>query len=138
MTNKQEVEPSRELKPCPFCGSEGVLYEERTGCMVKCQNTHNEELSCDMGISHCDWTKAAAIEMWNRRTTLQPMQDRIKELEGVLGGLVNRLYAIHEDEQYKYVWFSYANHGGDYSNGPTYTKELEAGRQALNPTAKTI
>ena len=45
-------------------------------------------------------------------------------LEDAARRLVERLEVIHNDEHYKHVWISYAIHGGDYSNGPTYTKEF--------------
>lgn len=47
-----------------------------------------------------------------------------------LDGLVTRLLSIHEDEQYKGVWVSYAIHGNRYA-GPTYTAELAAAQKAL-------
>jgi hypothetical protein len=46
-------------------------------------------------------------------------------------GLVDKLEKIHDDPHYKSVWFSYANHGGDYSTGPKYDKELAELKAAL-------
>lgn len=54
-----------KLLPCPFCGSDAVFYETEKGCSVKCQNV--EHVPCDIGICNGDWTRDAAIEMWNRR-----------------------------------------------------------------------
>lgn len=60
----------KELLPCPFCGSVGILHEGRNGCYVVCQNTELPNGNpCDMGNTHNDWTREAAIEMWNQRLT---------------------------------------------------------------------
>lgn len=45
--------------------------------------------------------------------------------------LVKRLDEIHADSHYQSVWTLYAIHGGDYSNGPKYDKELAELREAL-------
>ena len=55
-----------ELLPCPFCGSPAILYEEKNGCSVLCQNTSGQQ--CDMGNTHGNWTREYAIKTWNRRT----------------------------------------------------------------------
>lgn len=52
-------------------------------------------------------------------------------LRGALENLVNRLEFIHADSHYKSVWSLYYVHGGDYSNGPKYDKELVAAKSAL-------
>ena len=49
----------------------------------------------------------------------------------VLGTLVRKLDAIHEDPRYKAVWESFMLHGGRYTE-PTYTEELERARAVLN------
>jgi hypothetical protein len=54
-----------KLLTCPFCGSDAVLYETEKGCSVMCQNTQGE--TCDIGNTHGDWTREAAIEIWNTR-----------------------------------------------------------------------
>jgi hypothetical protein len=56
--------------------------------------------------------------------------------EAALKKLVNRLDEVHRDEHYKSVWYSYANHGGDYSGGPTYTAELAEAKAALAEVKK--
>lgn len=48
----------------------------------------------------------------------------------VLGTLVRKLEAIHEDPRYKAVWQSFMLHGGQYTE-PTYTEELEAAQKIL-------
>lgn len=55
-------------------------------------------------------------------------KDRYKS---ALENLDNRLLFIHEDPTYQYVWVSFMNHGGDYSNGPKYDKELESAQRVL-------
>lgn len=45
--------------------------------------------------------------------------------------LVDKLEEIHNDEHYRSVWTMYAIHGGDYSNGPKYDKELASLKKAL-------
>ncbi len=51
-------------------------------------------------------------------------------LEKAARELVERLRFIHEDEQYKSVWFVNQNHNGPYA-GPNYVKELKALEAAL-------
>lgn len=48
----------------------------------------------------------------------------------VLGNLVRKLEAIHEDPRYKAVWESFMLHGGRYTE-PTYTTEFEAAQKIL-------
>ena len=66
-----------------------------------------------------------------QREQLEAAQEREKKLVDALGILITRLDEVHEDEQYKSVWFSYHNHGGRYT-GPTYTQELMIARKALD------
>jgi hypothetical protein len=56
---------------------------------------------------------------------------KVQRLVDALERLVNRLDKIHANEHYKSVWYSYANHGGDYSDGPTYTRELKSAKDEL-------
>lgn len=53
-------------------------------------------------------------------------QVRSTRLLAAARGLCERLRVIHADELYKSVWFCAWNHGINYENGPTYTKELGA------------
>lgn len=46
--------------------------------------------------------------------------------------LVDKLELIHADPQYQGVWTLYAIHGGDYTNGPKYDKELSELKEALS------
>lgn len=52
----------RELKPCPFCGSEAILIKNGAGCyQVAC-------FKCE--VRQCAYvykTKESSIEAWNRR-----------------------------------------------------------------------
>ena len=40
--------------------------------------------------------------------------------------LVQKMKKIHKDPLFQSVWFSAANHGIDYTNGPKYEVELDA------------
>lgn len=62
------------LLPCPFCGSYARLTESSSGWSVECAS--NTQTYCDAGLTEHNWTKAAAIEMWNRRDI-----SKITELE---------------------------------------------------------
>jgi len=56
------IEP--ELKPCPFCGGEAALFDDRNGArryQVRC-------LDCSTGRTLWASVKADAIAAWNRRT----------------------------------------------------------------------
>jgi Lar family restriction alleviation protein len=51
-----------ELKKCPFCGGEAILYKSFdyvNKCRVECTN-------CNICTQNYD-TKGEAIEAWNRR-----------------------------------------------------------------------
>ena len=55
-----------------------------------------------------------------------------KKVKAAAKKLCDKLDAIHDDPHYQSVWFSYANHGGDYSKGPKYDKELSKLKSVLN------
>lgn len=77
-------------------------------------------------------------------------QGLVKEVESLNGqverlsktwqcalNLRNKLLLIHDDPLYQSVWTSAANHGIDYSHGPSYEKELKKLTEsfgASNPT----
>lgn len=130
MTNKQEIEPSQELKPCPFCGSKAEMdsrqgfinfkRERRLRVSVYC-------LQCDAHMTFChdDYQQYSVVELmemarknWNRRAGITPLQDRIKELEGALEQVI--CMPLHSEP--------YA----------TVMNIQEMAHKALNPTAKTI
>ena len=48
-----------------------------------------------------------------------------RELKSAANALTTRMLEVYQDERYQDVWFCYQNHGGDYSDGPTWTKEFE-------------
>ena len=58
---------SDKLKPCPFCGSEAIIFPPQEKDMdtwaAVCQHP---ECGCNARILFCD-TKESAIEQWNRR-----------------------------------------------------------------------
>lgn len=82
-----------KLLACPFCGSDAVLYETEKGCSVMCLNTQGE--TCDIGNTHGDWTREAAIEIWNTRAGGQ--QSAAETLEG--WRLISRDSAIELKER---------------------------------------
>ena len=64
------------LKPCPFCGSEPELVDNRlewyvrcTGCDVTVIGKRHAELKSDEESEEVDWAEfeQSAIDKWNRR-----------------------------------------------------------------------
>lgn len=58
----EPIEP--ELRPCPFCGGEAALFDDRNGVRMyqaRC-------LECSTGRTLWANVKADAIAAWNRRT----------------------------------------------------------------------
>lgn len=133
---------SDKIKPCPFCGSAGILYKSAIGYSIMCQNT--ESTPCDMGNTHHDWTEEAAIEMWNKRAT----DARIKELEAQCGAKDNALKIIYSDAHFlKLEWFieqgcdvsanalqnirKWSEHALKPTAGQELLSQLETAREAL-------
>lgn len=58
-----------ELKPCPFCGGEAEIHEERLeGYTIFFVSCENNKCSVIVETMHrAGYTKAQAIEEWNRR-----------------------------------------------------------------------
>lgn len=52
---------SEKLKPCPFCGSEALLWEIKD---CECYRVFCTKCPCGMGVS---LEKNEAIEAWNKR-----------------------------------------------------------------------
>ena len=52
----------RKLKPCPNCGYKAQLNKTSVGFSVSCIN-----FECKIGTIDQNWTKKAAIEIWNQR-----------------------------------------------------------------------
>ena len=59
--------PETKLKPCPFCGGEGVLNNERNRIVsfVKCAQCGVESGPVHVSAKYC--ADERAIEAWNRR-----------------------------------------------------------------------
>lgn len=59
-----------------------------------------------------------------------PARIRERKLEAVLKALVNKIDAVHDHSEYRYIWeFAFA-HGHKYT-GPQYTDELDAARELM-------
>ena len=54
-----------ELKPCPFCGGDAVIFATQYGTHIECKNydpdSHRVQIT--------GTTRQDAIEAWNRRAT---------------------------------------------------------------------
>lgn len=66
---------SSELKPCPFCGGEGILYKDEVDCVwkaaaIKCKNCGSNTgvyfMNDPNGLSNPSYIRHA-INAWNRR-----------------------------------------------------------------------
>lgn len=51
-----------DLKACPFCGELAEIYDNDAGFSIECCS-----FSCRVGTLDSDWSKQAAIEIWNKR-----------------------------------------------------------------------
>jgi len=68
--NYTEIDTDKDIRPCPFCGSEAYLnnYEQPKGChrkIVMCGH-----IDCPMSIPPDGFlraTKKEALEIWNKR-----------------------------------------------------------------------
>jgi Lar family restriction alleviation protein len=65
------MKPNEELKPCPFCGGDGISYVSvGPGILMSVQV---ECAECEVGFRFCDYepdiepTREELIEKWNRR-----------------------------------------------------------------------
>jgi hypothetical protein len=58
-----------ELKPCPFCGREAVLYVHDGGVCVICTNCRAKSVSRYDSLEFSKPTNAVktVVEAWNRR-----------------------------------------------------------------------
>lgn len=123
------MQPSNQamLKPCPKCNNQSPIsgYVPYTW-LVQCSNR-----DCSFGIKYYD--QKSTEEQWdNYPRTPSPSptpasnarRDAIKEVVDKAWLLINRMEKVYNDHRYQYVWQCYANHGGDYSNGPTWEKEF--------------
>ena len=61
-----------------------------------------------------------------------PAHTRERELLKVLRALVNKIDAVHNHSEYRYIWELAFSHGHKYA-GPQYVKELDAARELLEP-----
>lgn len=53
-----------KLKPCPFCGSPGELYQFKESQLWIVQCTNSRYCTCEYGQSK---SKSYAARLWNRR-----------------------------------------------------------------------
>ena len=92
-----------ELKPCPFCGSNHILFREQVGAYeIYCQD-------CDANIGiHTTFEEAAAA--WNRRNAKpepEPAPDRREILEAkkekYLRILIAELHRMKETLQHPFT-----------------------------------
>jgi hypothetical protein len=55
----------RELKPCPFCGSEAEIWQDEDNWW--CIGCSGSDRGCPVAFMNAWRTEADAIEAWNRR-----------------------------------------------------------------------
>lgn len=78
----------------------------------------------------------AAADIQTAVRVVSKLEQEINRIGGAAKALVARLESIHNDPHYMAVWESYAIHGGNYSNGPKYDKELESLKTAIDAAMK--
>lgn len=67
----------------------------------------------------------------SRVTELEKQVEALKAVAKAAKSLEDRLERIHRDPLYQSVWFSFHNHGGDYSDGPKYDQHQVILNKAL-------
>lgn len=61
---------NKELKPCPFCGSDGIIRETQLPHWKKKYKVECSNKDCLIAmIMYVNDTKNDAINMWNRRVS---------------------------------------------------------------------
>lgn len=91
-----------ELKPCPCCGGEAFLEEDSRGFRVVC----NSGSSCDIAQQNSNWTKKAAIDIWNNRPSpwVSVSMKQIKSIAEFAGFAVNTFdYSDNEMNETEFV-----------------------------------
>lgn len=70
-----------KLLPCPFCGGEAYLYEDKKCDIysVGCKNC------CDIEpITRVCESKEEAIKLWNTRKPMQDIVERLEEIKKIM------------------------------------------------------
>lgn len=66
-----------ELKKCPFCGGEVVMFIEQLDATRDCYNFHCD--NCDMSIYYDYSDRNMAIKTWNKRKPVERVIERLEE-----------------------------------------------------------
>lgn len=59
------------------------------------------------------------------------MQKNLPVVKGYLPKLMVRMEEVYADSHYQAVWLCYANHGGNYSDGPKWVDEFNAAKNLI-------
>lgn len=78
-------QPLPEVKPCPFCGSEAEVREEKCTYCIVCNNIHcyaamGEGWDNNAMPKYSFHSEYAAIKAWNARNTHQELVEAATEL----------------------------------------------------------
>lgn len=94
----------------------------------------NNNLQGQLAVKDVGLHSKLVTELKAQITTLEAENKGLRE---AAQSLVNKLNVIHANPLFQSVWFSAANHGIDYSKGPTYIHELAALTESLTTPTPT-
>ena len=112
-----------ELKPCPFCGSEGAIldepfYEDEYGCFC------NKKCGA---VGPCDEDGEKAIEFWNTRPIEDALRAEIARLSELLHDEMSQLEIATELGNKRWIALNEIYENGEKHNANWCKRKAQEG-----------